>query len=124
MPKLANVDELMRAGAAAQREIDARRQAATTIYIGMGTCGIAAGARDTLHAIQDELARRGLDARVEGVGCIGFCVREPLVDIQLAGQPRVTYGNIGPDKVSRLIEEHIVKGAPVKQWVVGKLVDW
>jgi (2Fe-2S) ferredoxin len=58
------------------------------------------------------------------VGCIGFCVQEPLVDIQLAGQPRVTYGNIGPDKVPRLIEEHIVKGAPIKQWVVGKLVDW
>ena len=96
MPKLANVDELLCVGEAARREIEARRQAGTTIYVGMGTCGIAAGARDTLRAIQDELARRGIEASIEGVGCIGLCFKEPLVDIQQPGQPRVTYGNIGP----------------------------
>lgn len=124
MPKLGSLEELIQVSAAARDEIEGRRQAGMTIYVGMGTCGIAAGARDTLHAIQAELERRGLDARVEGVGCIGFCVKEPLVDIQLPGQPRVTYGNIGPDKVSRLIEEHVVKGVPVKQWVVGELTGW
>jgi len=123
MPKLANVDELLRVGEAARCEIEARRQAGTTIYVGMGTCGIAAGARDTLRAIQDELARRGIEASIEGVGCIGLCFKEPLVDIQQPGQPRVTYGNIGPEKVSRIIEEHVVKGVPVKSWVVGRVPE-
>jgi NADP-reducing hydrogenase subunit HndB len=57
------------------------------------------------------------------VGCIGLCFKEPLVDIQQPGRPRVTYGNIGPDKVSRIIEEHVVKGVPVKSWVVGRVPE-
>ena len=78
----------------------------------------------TFRAIQDELARHSIAASVEGVGCIGYCVKEPLVDIQLPGQPRVTYGNIDAARVPRLIEEHVLKGTPVKQWVIGKLADW
>jgi NADP-reducing hydrogenase subunit HndB len=119
--RLANVEELLQVSDAAKRKIAARRQTGTTIYVGMGTCGIAAGARDTLRAITDELARRGIAADVEEVGCIGICVKEPVVDIQQAGQPRITYGNVKPNMVSRIVEEHLVKGAPVKQWVVGRL---
>lgn len=123
MPKLANVDQLVQTGEAAQRQIAARRQAETTIYVGMGTCGIAAGARDTLAAIEEELHRRGIPATIEKVGCIGICVKEPLVDIQQPGRPRVSYGNITADKVPRLIEEHLVNNAPVKQWVVGRVPE-
>lgn len=121
MPKLGGVDDLLRAGEAARREIEARRKAGITIYIGMGTCGIAAGARDVLTAIKAELARHQLTAEIESVGCIGICVKEPLVDIQQSGLPRITYGNVTPDMVPRLIEDHLVKGTPVKQWVVGRV---
>ncbi len=123
MPKLHNVKELLRASAEAQEEIAGRRQRRTTIYVGMGTCGIAAGARDTLNAIRQELARHGIEADVESVGCIGICVKEPLVDIQLPGRPRISYGNITPERVPQLIEEHVLKGSPVKKWVVGRLPD-
>jgi NADP-reducing hydrogenase subunit HndB len=58
---------------------------------------------------------------VTTVGCIGMCVREPLVDIEQAGEPRITYGNITPEKVSRLIDEHLKKGQVVEEWVVGRL---
>ena len=64
-----------------------RMDTGTTIIVGMGTCGIAAGARDTMHAIMEELAKRKIDAHVTTVGCIGMCVKEPLVDIEQAGQP-------------------------------------
>jgi (2Fe-2S) ferredoxin len=87
----------------------------------MGTCGIAAGARATLAALTEELARRGIEAQIETVGCIGLCVREPLVDIQQAGKPRITYGNVTPQMAPRIVEEHLIKGTPVKQWVVGRL---
>jgi len=92
-----------------------------TVDVHMGTCGIAAGARDTMHAIINELHARDIEANIKTVGCIGMCAREPLVDIEQAGQPRVTYGNITADRVSRLIEEHLVNGRIVEEWVVGRL---
>jgi NADP-reducing hydrogenase subunit HndB len=121
MPKLANVDDLTRVREEAQQSQRARLNAGTTIVVGMGTCGAAAGAGETMQAILDELARRHIDARVTTVGCIGMCVKEPLVDIQQAGKPRITYINVRPHMVPRLIEEHLVKGRPVTEWVIGRL---
>ena len=77
--------------------------------------------RDTMHAILDELAASQIDAHVTTVGCIGQCVKEPLVDIEQAGLPRITYGNVMPDMVHQLIEEHLIKGQPVTEWVVGRM---
>jgi len=59
------------------------------------------------------------------VGCIGMCVMEPLVDIQLAGQPRVTYVNVRPPQVSRIIDEHVLQGQVIHEWAIGFVpVDW
>ncbi len=54
-------------------------------------------------------------------GCIGMCVKEPLIDIEQAGKPRVTYGNVHPNMVARLIEEHLINGNAVEEWAVGRL---
>jgi (2Fe-2S) ferredoxin len=89
------------------------------ITIGMGTCGIAAGADETLQAIERELQKKDIKAIIRSVGCIGMCVNEPLVDIQLAGQPRITYINIRAPQVARLIEEHILKGQIIYEWAIG-----
>lgn len=121
MPKLKSLEDLKRVRDEAQQTLKTRLDTGTTIIVGMGTCGIAAGARDTMHAILDELARRNIDAHVTTVGCIGQCVKEPLVDIEQAGQPRITYANIMPEMVSRLIEEHLIQGRPVSEWVIGRL---
>lgn len=121
MPKLKSLDELRRLRDQAQSDIKTRVETGTTIVVGMGTCGIAAGARDTMRAILEELNERSIEAHVTTVGCIGMCVREPLVDIEQAGKPRVTYGNVTREKVSRLIEEHLIKGRVVEEWVVGRL---
>lgn len=121
MPKLKSLDDLKRVREEAQQTLKTRLDTGTTIVVGMGTCGIAAGARDTMHAILDELATRNIDAHVTTVGCIGQCVKEPLVDIEQAGQPRITYANVNPDMVSRLIEEHLVQGKPIQEWIIGRL---
>jgi NADP-reducing hydrogenase subunit HndB len=121
MPKLMTLDDLKRVREEAQGTLKTRMDTGTTIIVGMGTCGIAAGARDTMHAILDELAARQIDAHVTTVGCIGQCVKEPLVDIEQAGQPRITYANVKPDMVPRLIEEHLIQGQPVQEWVIGRL---
>jgi NADP-reducing hydrogenase subunit HndB len=121
MPKLKSLDDLKRVRDEAQQALKTRLDTGTTIIVGMGTCGIAAGARDTMHAILAELAARNIDAHVTTVGCIGQCVKEPLVDIEQAGQPRITYANVRPDMVSHLIEEHLINNRPVEEWVIGRL---
>lgn len=121
MAKLKSVEELRKLREVAQRDFQVRSETGTRIIVGMGTCGIAAGARDVMHAILDELRNREIEAHVATVGCIGMCAREPLVDVEQAGKPRVTYGNIRPDMVPRLIDEHLVKGHVVEAWVVGRL---
>ena len=121
MPKLKSPEELQHLRERFQREIKAKTRTNTTITIGMGTCGIAAGAREVMRAIFDELERRDIDARVTTVGCIGMCSKEPLVDIQQSDEPRVTYGNVIPDRVPRIIEEHLIKGNVVEEWVVGRV---
>lgn len=121
MPKIKSLQELQQLRQQLQKDIQARTEAAATITVGMGTCGIAAGAREVMQAILEELDNRGIDAHVTTVGCIGMCSREPLVDIQQGDEPRVTYGNISPDQVPRLIDEHLVQGNVVEEWVVGRV---
>jgi NADP-reducing hydrogenase subunit HndB len=123
MPQIKSLEELRRLRERVERDITTRRDTSTTIIVGMGTCGIAAGARETMRAILEELRTREMDINVTTVGCIGMCAKEPLVDIEQAGKPRVTYGNITPEMVSRLIEEHLVKGQVVEEWVVGRLQE-
>ena len=121
MPKLKSLEELQQLRKRVQKEIKARTQASTTITVGMGTCGISAGAREVMHAILAELEGRNIDAHVTTTGCIGMCSKEPLVDIQQGDEPRVTYGNVTPAMVPRLIEEHLIQGNVVTEWAVGRV---
>ena len=121
MPKVKSIEDLRKIRDEAQQTLKVRLDTGTRIIIGMGTCGIAAGARDVMRAVLEELDKRHIEAHVETVGCIGMCVQEPLVDIEQAGQPRVTYGKVRPDMVPRLIEEHLVKGRVVEEWAIGRL---
>ena len=122
MPKLKSIEELQRIREQAQKDFKVRTETETKIIVGMGTCGIAAGARETMHAILEELNKQGIDANVTTVGCIGMCSREPLVDIEQAGKPRVTYCNVHPDMVPRMIDEHLLKGQVVQEWAMGRVV--
>ena len=121
MPRLNSLEDLKKLRDEAQRDIRVRLDTGTKITVGMGTCGIAAGARETLQAIVTELQRREIDAHVTTVGCIGMCASEPLVDIEQADGGRITYGLVKPNMVPRLIEEHLISGRVVDEWVVGRL---
>jgi (2Fe-2S) ferredoxin len=121
MPKLGSLQELTRARESAKASLATRARTGTIIRVGMGTCGIAAGARETWNALEQELARAGISAYIGSVGCIGMCAREPLVEIQQAGRARILYGNVNADMVPRLVQEHLIKGEPVKEWVICRL---
>jgi NADP-reducing hydrogenase subunit HndB len=121
MNKLNSLQELSGFREERKRNSQARRNTGTWISVGMGTCGIAAGARETLEALREEIARRQLDIEITSVGCIGMCAKEPLVDIQQAGGSHVLYANVQPSMVDRLIEEHVLHGQPVKEWVICRM---
>jgi NADP-reducing hydrogenase subunit HndB len=121
MAKLRSLDDLLRVRDEVKRSIKTTLDTGTAIFVGTGTCGTAAGARETVQAIEKELAQRKIQATVSTVGCIGMCAKEPLVDIQQAGKSHVLYANILPDMVPRLIESHLVKGEPVKEWVICRM---
>ncbi len=121
MTKLTTIEDFKKLQEEARRSIRMRTRTGTRIIVGMGTCGIAAGARQTLQAIVAELRRREIDAHVTTVGCIGMCASEPRVDIEQAEGGRITYGQVKPDMVPRLIEEHLINGRVVSEWAVGRL---
>jgi len=92
------------------------------IVVGMGTCGIAAGAREVVGAFLEELAKRKIsDVSVTQTGCIGLCAKEPLVDVVAPGQPTVTYGDVDASKARQIVAQHVVNGLVIGEWVVNKL---
>jgi NADP-reducing hydrogenase subunit HndB len=90
------------------------------VVVGMATCGIAAGARPVLLAFMDEIRKRNLrNVTVSQTGCIGMCRLEPMVDVIVPGQGKVTYVKLNPDMVPRIVTEHIVNGNPVMEYTIG-----
>ena len=95
---------------------------ATRVVVGMATCGIAAGARPVLNAFVDEVAKRHLNnVTVSQTGCIGICQYEPVVEITCPGQEKVTYVKMTPEKVARVVSEHLVGGHPVTEYTIGNV---
>lgn len=79
------------------------------IIVGMGTCGIAAGAKETFNAIIDELDARGINhVLVRQTGCMGSCHSEPTVEVVTPDMPPVIYGKVDSDTGKRIVDEHIV----------------
>ena len=83
----------------------------TRIVVGMATCGIAAGAKPVYEAFKSLVEKKGLkNVVVSQTGCIGMCKYEPLVDVFVPGQDKVTYVFVTPEKAQRIIDEHVIGG--------------
>ncbi|NLO92429.1 MAG: NADH-quinone oxidoreductase subunit NuoF [Elusimicrobia bacterium] len=91
------------------------------IFVGAGTCGLAAGAGKTLEAARKWLKAGGTDADIVEVGCIGLCSAEPLLDVQLPGKARVCFQHATADKVPQLLDSVFSQSAPDAQAVLGQL---
>ena len=90
------------------------------ILIGMATCGISSGARETLNEFVDEIAKEKLtNVKVVPVGCIGYCHSEPIVQVNIPGQKPVLYGNVKKNMVHQIIEKHLKGGKPVLSLVLN-----
>ncbi len=121
MDKLKSLDDLKKFREEAKKTTTTRQETESMIIVGMGTCGISAGARDVMNAILEELNKRDLnEVNVSQTGCIGMCEKEVLLDVKLKGRERVTYGRVTPQDVPRIITNHVINGNVVEDLVVGK----
>jgi len=120
-----SLDELRKireehAGNLSLREHGETSEDRTEILIGMATCGIASGARETLNEFVDEITKEKLkNVRVIPVGCIGYCHSEPIVQVNISGQKPVLYGNVKKDRVHQIVEKHLKGGDPVASLVLN-----
>lgn len=119
MKSLAELQEI-RNRALNQVNLRKEREDGIRIVVGMATCGIAAGARPVLNAFVREVdARKLSNVMVTQTGCIGMCRLEPIVEVYVPGQEKVTYVHMTEDKVARIVAEHIINGRPVAEYTVG-----
>lgn len=90
------------------------------VIVGMGTCGIAAGAKETFTTLVDTLAEKGLtNVLVRQTGCMGMCHSEPTVEVVVPGMPAIVYGHVDAATAKEIVEKHIVG----KEIVSAKILE-
>jgi len=111
VPKL-TIDDLQKMRERASAAVALRAgQARARITVHLGTCGIAAGAREVMAALLKEIEARGLtDVVVVTSGCAGLCSREPMATVELRGQAPVKYVELTPEKIRKVFERHVLGG--------------
>jgi NADP-reducing hydrogenase subunit HndB len=120
MPTVKTLEDLKRI----REEAIQKRNAKTTegqiqVIVGMGTCGIAAGARDAMKAILDVIEKDNLSGiLVTQTGCIGVCEKEPIVQVAVGDQPKVIYGKVSPEVAVKIMKEHVEGGKVVQGNVI------
>ncbi len=115
------IDERRRQAAAKWEEL--QKNSIPFIYIGAASCGLAAGAADTQNAVEDYLEKKGINARIIPVGCIGPCYLEPLLDVQMPGKPRISYSNVMPKDVPLILSGFFENGEITRNHLAGHFGD-
>ena len=94
----------------------------TRVVVGLATCGNAAGAIPVFNALDAAVREMGLDnVAVCRVGCIGMCQYEPIVEVIVPGQEKVTYVKMNEEKAKKVALEHLKNGSPVAEFTVGAI---
>lgn len=120
MPKL-TIAELRKGREEARSKIHLREGEFTgKVIVHMGTCGIAAGAREIVSAFLNEKEnRKTTDILITTSGCAGLCSREPMATVEILNSPPVKYGDLTADKAVKIFEEHVLGGKIVQEYAIG-----
>ncbi|MCL4275310.1 MAG: (2Fe-2S) ferredoxin domain-containing protein [Anaerolineales bacterium] len=120
MPAIKSLEELKRV----REEALAKKQLKATpghiqVIVAMGTCGIAAGARDTMKSVLNFIETEHLSGvTVTQTGCMGMCEQEPIMQVVIGDQPKVVYGKVNAEVASQIMKQHVQNGSPVKDYVL------
>jgi NADP-reducing hydrogenase subunit HndB len=118
MNKIHTVDDLMKL----KEQVQARWGAGedgefsdslVQIKVGMATCGIASGARETMNFLREETEHQAIDAVITQTGCLGFCYAEPTIEVKVAGREPVIFGHVDKAKAREIVDRYIIKGEMV-----------
>jgi NADP-reducing hydrogenase subunit HndB len=91
------------------------------ITVHMGTCGIAAGARKIMSTLLDEFQKRNIeDIILTNSGCAGLCSKEPMATVQREGETPVKYIELTPEKIIKILDEHVLGGKVVEEYALAK----
>jgi (2Fe-2S) ferredoxin len=119
MLEVKSLDDLKRLKEALEKRKARATTGRTQITVGMGTCSIAAGARDTMETILKVIREEGLNGIiVTQVGCAGLCGWEPIVEVRIGDGPKTTYGKVSSDRVRQIVQEHIVGAKLIPEYVI------
>ena len=117
MPAIKSLEELkrIREDALQKKQLKAT-PGNTQVIVAMGTCGIAAGARDTMKSILNYIENEKVSGvTVTQTGCIGLCEQEPILQVVLGDQPKVLYGKVNARVAEKIMKQHVQHGQPVKE---------
>ncbi len=122
MSKIKSLEELKKIRELSNQDLTLRTTGEnperTVIAVGMATCGIAAGAREVMSALLQEInGRRLTNVSVVATGCLGFCYAEPMMEVRKPGESVIRYGNVTPDVAKEILEKHVLSG----EFVVGHI---
>jgi NADP-reducing hydrogenase subunit HndB len=120
MPRL-SIEDLKRIREEAKQTLTLRSGTARAkVTVHMGTCGISAGARDVMGALLKEIEKQKIaDVIVTTSGCAGLCSREPMATVEIAGQPPVKYVDLKPERILRVLKEHVIEGRIVTDFALA-----
>lgn len=91
------------------------------ITVHMGTCGIAAGARNIMNTLLDEFEKRNIkDVILTTSGCAGLCSKEPMATVEIVGQAPVKYIDLTPEKIAEILAEHVIGGKAVTRYALAQ----
>ncbi|WP_058485124.1 (2Fe-2S) ferredoxin domain-containing protein [Defluviitalea phaphyphila] len=116
MAKIKSLEELKQLREQFKSKVDLREKGdkmekMIQIRVAMATCGIAAGARDVMNALVDEVSAQKLDnVVISQTGCMGYCYAEPTVEVTIPGKEPVVFGEVDKEKVKEIIEKYVKNG--------------
>jgi (2Fe-2S) ferredoxin len=91
------------------------------IVVGMGSCGIAAGAREVMSEFLDLIEKnKKTDIAVTAAGCYGFCAQEPMIHVYIEDNPPVIYRNVDPNAAREIFTNHILNNKVVEKYLFSK----
>lgn len=120
MPAIKSLEELkrVREEALAKKNMKAA-PGHIQVIVAMGTCGIAAGARDTMKSVLNYIEAENLSGvTVTQTGCIGMCEQEPIMQVVVGDQAKVTYGKVNAEVAAQIMKQHVQGGLPLKDHVL------
>jgi NADP-reducing hydrogenase subunit HndB len=120
MPAIKSLEELKRIR---EEALQKKQMKATPgkiqLIVAMGTCGIAAGARDTMKSVLNFIETQQVGGvTVTQTGCIGLCEQEPILQVVLGDQPKVLYGKVNAQVAEKIMKQHVQNGQPVKENII------